>query len=150
MQFHHIPTLCFVHLAHWSKLYFCVFALLILINWSKRYECMQIDQKGFLNDLKLLVWVAVLFCFLKCLAQGVKAICNREIHCSSLERVWSQYCSQTKQQREKILAVLGFEPGTVGWDARMLPLCYAAPLSTLTWEIVGDEPTTTDSFKAGL
>ena len=27
---------------------------------------------------------------------------------------------------EKITGILGFEPGTAGWEARMLPLCYAA------------------------
>ena len=25
------------------------------------------------------------------------------------------------------MAELGFEPGAAGWEARMLPLCYAAP-----------------------
>ena len=44
--------------------------------------------------------------------------------------IGSQYCSQTKQYREKfserkISAELGFEPKAAGWEARMLPLCYA-------------------------
>ena len=39
----------------------------------------------------------------------------------------SQYCPQTKQYgKEKISAEPGFEPGAPGWEARTLPLCYAA------------------------
>ena len=40
--------------------------------------------------------------------------------------VQSHYCSQTKQQREKILVEPEFEPMAARWEARMLPLCYAA------------------------
>ena len=46
----------------------------------------------------------------------------------STRKVWSQYCSQTKQSREEITAEPGFEPGAAGWEARILPLCYAAPI----------------------
>ena len=38
-----------------------------------------------------------------------------------------KYCSQTKQFREKSSEEPGFELGAAGWEARMLPLCHAAP-----------------------
>ena len=46
--------------------------------------------------------------------------------------VRSQYCPQIKQQREKFSAEPGFEPRAAGLEARMLPLCKAAPSIPLT------------------
>ena len=37
----------------------------------------------------------------------------------------SQYCPQTEQKREKITELV-FEFRAAGWEARMLPLCFAA------------------------
>ena len=48
------------------------------------------------------------------------------MQCLHARWVHSRYCSQTKQSWEKILTA-GFEPRAAGWEARMLPLCYAAP-----------------------
>ena len=49
----------------------------------------------------------------------------------STKCVKSQYCPQTKQKREKISATPGFAPRATGWEARILPLCYAKPAPTL-------------------
>ena len=45
----------------------------------------------------------------------------------STKRVWSQYCSQTKQNRET--AEPEFEPGAAEWDVQKLPLCVSAIIS---------------------
>ena len=43
--------------------------------------------------------------------------------------------SKTKQYGEKISAEQGFEHGAAGWEARMLPLRYAAPLNNIFFKM---------------
>ena len=51
------------------------------------------------------------------------------IHCLALDgfnlNTVHKLSSIEKNSQRKISAELGFKPGAVGWEARMLPLCYA-------------------------
>ena len=39
------------------------------------------------------------------------------------------------------MGTLRIEPGAAGWEARTLPLCYAAPLPVLLFNTIFDIPT---------
>ena len=49
-----------------------------------------------------------------------------EIHCVALDGF--DLNPVHKLSKKKILAEPGFKPGAAGWEAKMLPLCYTAPL----------------------
>ena len=58
----------------------------------------------------------------------VTAYCICEIHWLALNGFNLNAVHKLRSKEKKLLAELGFEPGAGGWEARMLPLCYAAPL----------------------
>ena len=51
-----------------------------------------------------------------------------EIHSLALDGFNLNTVHKLSSKVINLSAELGFEPGASGWEARMLPLCYAAPL----------------------
>ena len=64
------------------------------------------------------------------MAKAFTANCICEISCLSTSWVGSLNTVHelSNIEKKKISAEPGFEPGAAGWEAWMLPLCYAAPL----------------------
>ena len=60
----------------------------------------------------------------------VTANCICEIHRLALNGFNLNTVHQLSSREKNITGEPGFESGAAGWEARMLPLCYAAPLFT--------------------
>ena len=54
------------------------------------------------------------------------ANCIGEIVCLELGGFDLNAAHKLRTEEKKILAQSGFEPGAAGWEAGVLPLCYAA------------------------
>ena len=69
---------------------------------------------------------------------------------SSYQRPWFNLCNINNFSSEKKLGRLRIKPGAAGWEASMLPLCYAAPLDDVTLFIMCIEARTTQSLKGSI
>ena len=61
------------------------------------------------------------------LALDVTASFICEIHCLALDGFNLNTVHKLSNKEKKISAELGFDPRGAGWEAKVLPLCYAVP-----------------------
>ena len=66
-------------------------------------------------------------CFCSTLAMDVTANCICEIHCLALDGFNLNSVHKLSSKEKKSKAEPGIKPRAAGWEAIMLPLCYAAP-----------------------